>query len=357
MKDEILTKQWYFYKGTPTSGMSEDFCLISGTGNAALTEQVAKFMGIDLSPNSKLGVYSDGELSIQLTQNIRGKNVYIIESVCNPVNDNLAELLLLIATAHRSSAESVTAVVPYYAYSRMAQRLDRRVPIAAADVAVMLTEMGADRIISVDLHHGQLQGYFPPNVPVDNLSAVPVGALYFAEMDLQRFMVVAADAEMVPKSKIFLDTLLTHGHPNAELAIIVDDKQQQRDKGGHYIISSDWKGSEMEIVGDVSGKNCIIVKDIIDSAWSVTKSAEELKKRGAKRVYAFSTHGLFTSDACERVKSSCLDGIVVTNTVPISAEALETGKIKVISLAPLLAESIRRVHDENIVADNLFGKA
>eukprot|EP00616_Rhizochromulina_sp_CCMP1243_P000549 CAMPEP_0118963292 /NCGR_PEP_ID=MMETSP1173-20130426/1257_1 /TAXON_ID=1034831 /ORGANISM="Rhizochromulina marina cf, Strain CCMP1243" /LENGTH=545 /DNA_ID=CAMNT_0006911615 /DNA_START=51 /DNA_END=1688 /DNA_ORIENTATION=+ len=305
--------------------------LIPGSANPALAEELAARLGVPIT-EAKCKRFNDGECSIQIMENIRGADVFIIQPTCQPVNDNLVELLLLVSAARRASAARVTAVVPYYGYARQDRKDRARVPISAADVARMMEAMGVDRVCCVDLHCGQIQGFFGPRTPVDNLFAGPIALSYFKLKNLKNPVVVSPDAGGVTRAKAFLEGLLSMDL-NVSLAVII----KQRARAG--VVGS------MHLVGSVEGCDCIIVDDMIDTAGTLCTAANELKTFGAERVFAFATHGLFNGPAGTRIESCALEEVVVANTVPLRAEVQAvTKKIRVISVGKLLDGAIRAIH-------------
>eukprot|EP00742_Colponemidia_sp_Colp-10_P000584 GILJ01000638.1.p1 GENE.GILJ01000638.1~~GILJ01000638.1.p1 ORF type:complete len:436 (+),score=79.93 GILJ01000638.1:1415-2722(+) len=322
-----------------------DVKIFSGSGNPALSLEVAMHLGTQLG-RLKVGKFSDGETSLQVLDNVRGKDVFIIQPTCPPINDNLIELFLLVSTMRRASAKKVTAVIPYYGYARQDVRLSARTPIAAADVARMLEEVGVDRVIAVDLHRGQIQGFFGPRVPVDNLDAAGVALPYFKAKHLKNPVVVSPDANGVHRAKLFRDHLVKMG-VDAGLALIVQKKDFNNDNGiparirrrtGQMVD----EGAQ-DMVGDVQGADVIIVDDMVDTGGRVLSALKQLKERGAARVYMFATHGLFSLRAVEKIQSSDLDELVITNTIPLPMDS-QSSKIQQLSVSALIAEGIRRVH-------------
>eukprot|EP00485_Elphidium_margaritaceum_P002642 CAMPEP_0202695268 /NCGR_PEP_ID=MMETSP1385-20130828/8908_1 /ASSEMBLY_ACC=CAM_ASM_000861 /TAXON_ID=933848 /ORGANISM="Elphidium margaritaceum" /LENGTH=434 /DNA_ID=CAMNT_0049351267 /DNA_START=38 /DNA_END=1342 /DNA_ORIENTATION=+ len=308
--------------------------IFSGTANEELAAQIADIMGTRLS-SLKIGRYADGEIAIQILENVRGKDVFVVQPTCPPgVNDNLMELILLISTMRRASAHSITAVIPYYGYARQDRKLRSRVPISAADVARLLEAVGVDRVVAVDLHCGQIQGFFGPNTPCDNLDGSVVALPYFAStelaLDRNNTVVVSPDAGGVYRAKNFREGLLAMGL-NAKLAMII----KQREAANQI--------KQMDLVGDVEGCDCIIVDDMIDTAGTLCKAAEELKKRGAKRIYAFATHGVFSGPAIDRINQSQFEKVVVCNTIPMDGKG-HSDKILVLSVAQLLAKAMESIH-------------
>merc|ERR1712154_590930 len=310
--------------------------IFSGTGNEQLAEEIASIMGTKLSA-LKIGRYADGEIAIQILENVRGKDVFIVQPTCPPgVNDNLMELILLISTMRRASAHSITAVLPYYGYARQDRKMRSRVPISAADVARLLESVGVDRVVAVDLHCGQIQGFFGPNTPCDNLDGSVVALPYFASKGLNlspnKTVVVSPDAGGVYRAKQFREGLNAMGL-NAGLAMIIKQREAAN------------KVSRMDLVGDVDGCDCIIVDDMIDTAGTLCKAGAEIKKRGGNRIYAFATHGLFSGPAIERIENSSFEKVICTNSVPLTEErANATTKIEQVSIAGLLAKAIYSVH-------------
>lgn len=271
-------------------------------------------------------------------ENVRGKDVYIIQPTSPPVNEHLMELLLMVSTMRRASARRITAVIPYYGYARQDRKMTARVPISAADVARLLEAMGVDRVIAVDLHCGQIQGFFGPRVPVDNLDAGTVGVEYFGDLNLYNPVVVSPDAGGVYRAKKFRDGLNQTHRVDADLAMII----KQRRGAGQI--------ERMDLVGSVEDSDVVIVDDMIDTAGTLCTAADELKAKGARRVFAFASHGLFSGPASSRIQKSCLEQVVVVNTVPLRGPATTNKKIHQLSVAPLLAETIRRVHNKKSVS-------
>lgn len=315
--------------------------IFSGTANEELAQQIANLMGTKLS-GIKIGRYADGEIAIQVLENVRGKDVFLVQPTCPPgVNDNLMELILLISTMRRASAHSITAVIPYYGYARQDRKLRSRVPISAADVARLLESVGVDRVIAVDLHCGQIQGFFGPNTPCDNLDGSVVALPYFASddvaLDRHKTVVVSPDAGGVYRAKNFREGLSAMG-VNAKLAMII----KQREAANQV--------SQMDLVGDVKGCDCIIVDDMIDTAGTLCKAGTELKQRGAKRIYAFATHGLFNGPAIDRINKSDFEKVVVLNTVPMAGKGT-SDKIEQLSVAQLLAKAMESVHFRKSISE------
>ena len=312
--------------------------IFSGNANRPLAEEIVKDLGCQLG-SCRIGRFADGEVVIDINEDIRGKDLFIVQSTCPPnINDNLMELMLMISTARRASARRITAVIPYYGYARQDRKMAARVPISAADVARLLEAMGVDRVVAVDLHCGQIQGFFGPRVPVDNLQGGVVGVDYFAQMDLQKPVIVSPDAGGVYRVKKFRDGMMTKHGIDAGVAMII----KQRGKPGQI--------DSMDLVGNIEDCDCIIVDDMIDTAGTLCKAANQLKEHGAKRVFAFASHGLFSKAANSHITESVLEQVVVLNTIPLSAQSKENPKIVQLSVAPLLADAIRAIHGKQSVS-------
>lgn len=311
--------------------------LFSGNANRPLAVEIANQLDMHLGKIS-VGRFKDGEVNVAVNENVRGKDVYIVQSTSPPVNETLMELLLMISTMRRASARKITAVIPYYGYARQDRKMQARVPISAADVARLLEAMGVDRVIAVDLHCGQIQGFFRPRVPVDNLNGGLVGVSYFGDMDLVNPVVVSPDAGGVYRAGQFRDALTKKYDLDCGLAMIV----KQRVKANEI--------DRMDLVGSVKDCDCILVDDMVDTAGTLCKAADELMKNGARRVYAFCSHGVLSGPAAARISSSSLTELVVLDTIPLSAECSATGKIKQLSVGPLLAQAIYNIHNKKSVS-------
>ena len=315
------------------SGDERAYLLFSGTTNLPLAEKVAQCLDMKLSPVN-ISRFNDGEIRIKVEENVRNADVYLIQPICmsdkSSVNDNLVELYLLIRTMKRSSAGTITAVIPYYGYARQDRKTESRVPISASDVAMLLELAGVDHIICVDLHCGQIQGFFHEST-VDNLYAAPIFVRYFSQKsDLVNPVIVSPDAGGVERAKKFIEGLNWHG-VDAGLAIIV----KQRAEAGIV--------EKMNLVGDVEGCDVIIVDDICDTAGTLAYAARELKNQGAKRVFACITHPVFSGPALERISGSCLTELVVSDTIPTRAQL--PPNVVQLSIAPLIAAAIERIHN------------
>jgi len=304
--------------------------LFAGNANPVLAREISDFLGVPLGA-AVVGRFSDGEIMVRINENIRGRDVFVIQSTCPPVNDNLMELLIMIDALRRASAYRITVVLPYYGYSRQDRKAEPRVPITAKLVANLVTAAGADRVLTTDLHAGQLQGYF--DIPVDNLMAAPVLLDFFRKKGLERPVVVSPDAGGVERARNFAKRL------DASLAII--DKRRLAPNVAEI----------MNIIGDVEGRPAIIIDDMIDTAGTLVQAAAAVKAKGAARVFAAATHAVLSGKAIERIQGSTLEEVVVTNTIPPRDGA--PGKITVLSVASLLGEGIRRIHD-NASVSSLF---
>jgi ribose-phosphate pyrophosphokinase len=312
--------------------------LFSGSGNPELTRAVAECLGIEMS-QAKVSRFNDGEIRIQVLDNVRNCDVFILQStsstIDSTVNDNLMELYLMIRTMKRASAKSVTAVIPYYGYARQDRKMASRVPISASDVAMLLQLAGADHVLAVDLHCGQIQGFFH-ETPVDNLYASTIFVPYVAKLGLYDPVIISPDAGGVERAKAFIDGLQSLGVPS-KMAVIV----KQRAEAG--VVES------MNLVGKVRGSDVVIVDDICDTAGTLVKAAKELKEHGAARVFACITHPVLSGPACERIANSYLEELVVTDTIPLRGDIPRN--IKQLSVAPLLASAIARITKGESISD------
>jgi ribose-phosphate pyrophosphokinase len=311
--------------------LSEDrrFKLFSGTANRPLADEIARHIGVHVG-EAKLQRFADGEVYFQLLENVRGVDVFVVQPTCYPVDQNLVELLIIIDALKRASAARITVVVPYYGYARQDRKDRPRVAISAKLIADLLTTAGANRALFVDLHAAQIQGFF--NIPVDHLFASPVLVSYFRELNLPNLTVVSPDAGGVERARFFAQKM------GAPLAIV--DKRR-----------TDINVAEvMNVVGDVEGKNCLIIDDIIDTAGTLVKTVDALYANGAETVYACASHAIFSGPAIERIAASRLVEVVVTNTVPLREAAQKLPKIKVLSIAGLLGAAIESIHMETSVS-------
>ena len=297
--------------------------VISGNSNRPLAEAVAKELGLELS-EAEVGKFSDGEISITLPHTVRGHDVFIIQSTSSPVNDNLMELLILIDACKRASAGRITAVIPYFGYARQDRKARPRDPITAKLVADMITVAGADRVMTMDLHAAQIQGFF--EIPVDHLYGAPLLAKSFKKRMDEDWVVVSPDVGSVARARNFASRV------NASLAIV----DKRRPKANAIEV--------MNVIGDVEGKKCLMVDDMIDTAGTIVQGAEALMKNGAKEVYACCTHGVLSGPALDRLTASSIKEIAVLDTINIPAHIRENPKIKVISVAKLLARAINTIY-------------
>lgn len=312
--------------------------LFSGNGNMGLSLEIAKILGINLG-KATVGQFADGEVNVQIHENVRGKDVYIIQPTCPPVNNNLMELLLMVSTLNRASARRITVVIPYYGYARQDRKMQARVPISAADVARLLEAMGIDRVIAVDLHCGQIQGFFGPRVPVDNLDGGIVGIDHFGSKDLHNPVIVSPDAGGVYRAKKFKEGL-AHKYEMNDIGLAMIIKQRAR--AGTV--------DKMDLVGDVADCDCILVDDMIDTAGTICKAAAVLKEKGARRVFAFASHGLLSGPGNERIANSVMEECVILNTIPSSPQREANEKLVVLSVAPLLAQTIFNIHAKKSIS-------
>lgn len=312
--------------------------IFSGNGNMALGLEISRYLGINLG-KATVGRFADGEVNVHIHENVRGKDCYVIQPTCTPVNDNLMELLLLVSTLSRASARRITVVIPYYGYARQDRKMQARVPISAADVARLMEAMGIDRVIAVDLHCGQIQGFFGPRVPVDNLDGGIIGVDYFGSKDLHNPVVVSPDAGGVYRAKKFKEGL-THKYEMNDIGLAMIIKQRAR------------AGSvdQMDLVGDVADCDCIVVDDMIDTAGTLCKAAEVLVEKGARRVFAFASHGLLSGPGNDRIANSKLEEVVILNTIPTSPQREANEKLTQLSVAPLLAQAIFNIHAKKSVS-------
>lgn len=310
--------------------MPSNLMVFSGNANRELSKKVAKWLGVHLG-NAEVQQFSDGEISVQLNENVRGKDVFIIQPTCQPTNDNLMELLLMADGLRRSSANRITAVVPYFGYARQDRRVrSARVPISAKVVADMIVASGIDRLITFDLHAEQIQGFF--SIPVDNVYGSPLLMEDVTRCNYENLAVVSPDIGGVVRARAFAKQL------NVDLAII--DKRRPKAN----------EAQVMNLIGEVEGKTCLIVDDMVDTAGTLCKAADALKERGAIKVVAYCTHPVLSGKALNTINQSSLDALVVTDTIPLNEDAKNCKKIRQLSLAKTLAETIRRVSNEESVS-------
>ena len=310
---------------------SNDLMVFTGNANPELARKIAGHMDIPLGIAS-VGTFSDGEISVEIGENVRGKDVFIVQPTCAPTNDHLMELMVMIDAIKRASSNRVTAVIPYFGYARQDRRVrSQRVPITAKVVANMLTCVGVDRVLTVDLHADQIQGFF--ECPVDNVYASPILMGDIWKQKYPDMIVVSPDVGGVVRARAIAKQL-----DEAELAII--DKRRPQPN----------MAKVMNIIGDVEGKTCIIVDDMVDTAGTLCEAAGVLKEKGASGVYAYCTHAVLSGKAIENVQNSSMDELVVTDTIPLFGEAESCTRIRQVSVAGMLAETIRRIHYEESVS-------
>ena len=318
-----------------------DFMIFTGNANPVLAAEIAQHLGTQLG-SANVGRFSDGEVTVEITQNVRTREVFVIQSTCAPTNENLMELIIMVDALKRASASRISAVIPYFGYARQDRRpRSSRVPITAKVVANMLQAVGVDRVLTMDLHADQIQGFF--DIPVDNIYASPVLLGDLRAKNYTDLLVVSPDVGGVVRARALAKQL------NCDMAIIY----KRRPKANVSEV--------MHVIGDIEGRNCVIMDDMIDTAGTLVKAAEVLKERGAKSVYAYCTHPIFSGPAIERLaKGNALDEVVVTNTIPLSQAAQACSKIRQLSVAPLMAETIARIASgESVMSlfadqDNLF---
>jgi ribose-phosphate pyrophosphokinase len=304
--------------------VTPDFMVFTGNANPDLAAEVATHLGIGLGA-AEVGRFSDGEVTVEIKQNVRARDVFVVQSTCNPTNENLMELLIMVDALKRASAERISAVIPYFGYARQDRRpRSSRVPISAKLVADLLQTVGVARVLTMDLHADQIQGFF--NIPVDNIYASPVLLVDLRLKNYDDLIVVSPDVGGVVRARALAKQL------DCDLAII--DKRRPRANVSEV----------MHVIGEIEGRNCVIMDDMIDTAGTLVKAAEVLKARGAKKVYAYCTHAIFSGPAIDRIaKGDTLDEVVVTDTIPLSLEAQACQKIRQLSVAPLIAETIQRI--------------
>ena len=307
----------------------DSIMVFAGNSNVPLAQAIVACLDTRLGEAS-VGRFSDGECLVDIGENVRGSDVFVVQSTSSPGNDNLMELLLMMDALRRASAKRITAVMPYYGYARQDRKVSPRVPISAKLVADLITTAGAARLLTVDLHAGQIQGFF--NIPVDNLYATPVLLPYIQERAGPTLSVVAPDAGGVERARAFAKRL------GADLSII-----DKRRAGPNEV-------AEMRIIGDVEDRVAVIVDDIVDTAGTLVAAAEALRKAGARSVLACCTHGVLSGTASENIRKSALEELVVTDTIRVGDAALLSGKIRVRSVAELIAEAVRRIHEEESIS-------
>ena len=310
------------------NGVFSNYKIFAANSHPELAEEISSIIGKPLG-DAKVSKFSDGEISVGLGESVRGSDCFIIQPTCDPFNDNLMELLINIDAMKRESAGLISAVMPYYGYARQDRKAKPRDPITAKLVADMLVAAGADRVVTMDLHAAQIQGYF--TIPVDHLVGLPILGRYFAAMNLEDLVIVSPDHGSVPRARNMAEPL--------ECPIAIVDKRRPEPN----------KSEIMNIIGDIEGKNCILVDDMIDTAGTITNAANALKDLGAKSVRACATHAVLSGPAIERIEKSAIEELVLLNTMPIPPEKM-LDKMKVLSVAPIFAEAIYRIHTNGSVS-------
>jgi ribose-phosphate pyrophosphokinase len=310
--------------------MSKSIRIFTGSANRPLAEATAEYVGVAMG-RAEVRRFADGELFVAIEENVRGADVYVVQPTCSPVNDHLMELLVMVDALRRASAGSIAAVMPYYGYARQDRKVAPRTPITAKLVADLLTAAGVSRVVAIDLHAGQIQGFF--SQPFDHLYANRVLLDYLApKFRGEQPVFVSPDAGGVERTRAYAKRM------QADLAII--DKRRDRAN----------ESQVMHIIGDVKGRDCVIIDDMIDTAGTLCNAAEALASAGARRVLAAATHGVLSGSALERIKKSVLEEVVISDTIPLQPEARRTGKFKVLTVAALLGEAIKRIHSGDSVS-------
>jgi len=310
--------------------MHDKIRVFTGNSNPALANKICECLHVPLGA-ARVRTFSDGEIMIEITENVRGRDVYVIQSTCAPTNNNLMELLIMTDALKRASAATITAVIPYYGYARQDRKAAPRTPITAKLVADLITTAGVDRVVTIDLHAGQIQGFF--NIPVDNLYAAPVILDYLkTRFNGENVVMVSPDAGGTERARAFAKRL--------ECTLAVIDKRRTGPNVAEV----------MHLIGDVRGKIAIILDDMIDTAGTLTQAAKALKENGASAIYACATHGVLSGPAIERINNSDIEEIVLTDTIPLGDKEQQTGKVRMLSIADLLAEAIRRIHQDESVS-------
>jgi ribose-phosphate pyrophosphokinase len=312
----------------PQTGFG-DLKIFSGSAHPRLAREIAQFLGVPIG-QARLRRFPDTEVSFQIDENIRGTDVFLVQPTCAPVDQHLVEMLIMIDAFRRSSAARITAVIPYYGYARQDRKDKPRVPISAKLVANVIAAAGAHRVLTMDLHKAQIQAFF--DIPVDHLFAAPIIIDYLSRQDLQRLSIVAPDAGGAERARAYAKRL------GAELAVI--DKRR----------SEDGTAEVMNVIGDIRGRTCVIADDIIDTAGTIQKAAQALMESGAERVLACAVHGVLSGPAIDRIEKSPIDKLIVTNTIPLEDKVERCDKIEELSVARLLGQAIRSIHEETSVS-------
>ena len=311
------------------STVNNSLKIFTGSANTDLTHEICEYLRCSMGKAS-ITRFSDGEIYFQIEENVRGADVFIVQPSCTPVDSNLMELFLMIDAFKRSSARRITAVLPYFGYARQDRKDKPRVPISSKLVSDLLVASGTHRLLTMDLHAPQIQGFF--SIPVDHLFAAPVLVEYFQKLNLRNLTVVSPDAGGVERARAFAKRL------NAELAMVNKRRLEAN------------VAQVMNVIGDVKGQNCLVVDDMIDTAGTLVKTVEALKDNGAGKVYACATHPVLSGPAVDRIEKSKLEEVIVTNTIPLSTEKRKCKKIRTLSVAKLLGEAVKAIHDETSVS-------
>jgi ribose-phosphate pyrophosphokinase len=310
--------------------MPQGMKIFTGTAHRELAQEVAGCLGMPLG-DATVARFSDGEIQVRLKENVRGSDVFVIQPTCTPVNENIMELLLIVDALKRASAGRITAVIPYYGYARQDRKVQPRVPISAKMVADLITAAGTNRVLTVDLHAGQIQGFF--NIPVDNLYASPVLLEYIRKnYDLKNLVIVSPDAGGVERARAFAK------HLKSSIAIV--DKRRERAN----------ECEVMNVIGDVEGMEALILDDMADTAGTMTQAAAALREKGARKVCAACTHAVLSGVAIDRINDSVIEEMIVTNTIPFDSKKEKCRKLTVLSIASLLGEAIRRINEESSIS-------
>lgn len=309
--------------------MPDGITLLTGNANKPLAVKVSEHLNVPLT-DATVTKFSDGEIMVQINENIRGSDVFVIQPTCFPVNDNIIELLLMIDALKRASARRITAVIPYYGYARQDRKVQPRVPISSKLIADLLEAAGTNRILAIDLHAAQIQGFF--NVPVDHLYAAPILHDYFKRRGFENLVIVSPDAGGVERARAFAKRL------KASLAII--DKRRE----------SANVSKVMHVIGDVKNRDAVILDDMIDTAGTITQAADAIKADGAGRVFAACTHAVLSGAAIQKINDSSLEEVIATDTIPLDDKLERCKKLTVLSISALLAEAIKRIHDESSIS-------
>ncbi|MFA5975783.1 MAG: ribose-phosphate pyrophosphokinase [Elusimicrobiota bacterium] len=307
--------------------MAERLKIFTGNANRALAEEICQCLKVSIG-KADVGRFSDGELQVKIVENVRGDDAFVVQPTSPPVNDHMMELLIMVDALARASARRITVVIPYYGYGRQDRKAEPRVPISAKLMANLITAAGADRVLAMDLHAGQIQGFF--DIPVDHLYAMPVFLEYIRAKKLKDIVVVSPDAGGVERARAFAKRL------DAELAIV--DKRRPRPN----------EMDVMNVIGDVKEKTAILLDDIVDTAGTLCKDAEALKQFGARRIFAACSHGVLSGPAMDRISKSPIEELMISNSIPLDGKAIP--KVKVLSVAPLLAEAIKRIHKDQSIS-------